>query len=131
MPDTEPAVIVNVSLATSQRDYDEEVTFLDQDFRLVRLGTDGDIDAAEELVREWAEVASAIAVTGIREARAAGLYDGDLAAVERATGIDVEHDGGGRLLFFADEDRGLGDGEMDACRLYRADGLDGPGQFAF
>ncbi|MDQ1250781.1 MAG: hypothetical protein QG597_5161 [Actinomycetota bacterium] len=83
MPAEPQHIIVNISLAASDRDYDESVTFLEQDFRLVRVGTDGDVPAAEALVREWAESASAIAVTGIREARAAGMYDGELAAVER------------------------------------------------
>lgn len=78
-----PAEVVNVSLAGSDRDYDEHVTFLDQKFHLRRIGTDGDVAAAEELVRTWADDADAIAVTGIREARVAGLYDGDLEAVNR------------------------------------------------
>ena len=77
------SIIVNVSLATSDRDYDETVTFLERDFRLVRVGTDGDVPAAQALVRQWAPSAAAIAVTGIREARAAGMYDGDLAAVDK------------------------------------------------
>jgi predicted amino acid dehydrogenase len=81
---TEPTLtVVNISLAESSRDYDAEVDFLDQHFRLVRLGTDGDVAAAERLVRDWEDSADAIAVTGIREARAAGLYDGDIEAVER------------------------------------------------
>ena len=83
MPQDKPATIVNVSLASSDRDFDENVTFLEHDFRIVRIGTDGDVGAAEELVREWADRASAIAVTGIREARAAGLYDGELDAIGR------------------------------------------------
>ena len=77
------SIIVNVSLATSDRDYDETVTFLERDFRLVRVGTDGDVPAAQALVRQWDPSAAAIAVTGIREARAAGMYDGDLAAVDK------------------------------------------------
>lgn len=83
MPGSNPSLIVNVSLAGSDRDYDEDVTFLEQDFRLLRIGTNGDVDAAESLVRKWADEASAIAVTGIRDARATGLYDGELEAVER------------------------------------------------
>ncbi|MGB7981018.1 MAG: hypothetical protein WCF36_09540 [Candidatus Nanopelagicales bacterium] len=75
--------VVNVSLAGSDRDYDHTVTFLDREFHLRRIGTDGDVHAAEELVRKWAVDADVIAVTGIREARAAGLYDGDLEAVEQ------------------------------------------------
>ncbi len=79
----DPDVIINVSLATSDRDFDAEVSFADRDFRLVRIGTDGNVEAAEQLVADWADSATAIAVTGIREARAAGLYDGDIAAVEK------------------------------------------------
>jgi predicted amino acid dehydrogenase len=78
-----PAVIVNVSLAGSDRDYDKHVTFLEQEFHLRRIGTNGDVAAAEDLVRKWADDADVIAVTGIREARVAGLYDGDLEAVNK------------------------------------------------
>ncbi|HEU5304553.1 MAG TPA: hypothetical protein VFU40_07910 [Gemmatimonadales bacterium] len=83
MPVAHPTLVVNVSLTGSDRDYDEHVTFLHHDFRIVRMGTNGDIAAAEELVGKWADEAAAIAVTGIREARAAGLYDGELRAIER------------------------------------------------
>ena len=83
MTTPKPAVIVNVSLAGSDRDYDRQVTFLEQEFHLRRIGTNGDVAAAEELVRTWADDADVIAVTGIREARVAGLYDGDLEAVNR------------------------------------------------
>ncbi len=76
-------MIINVSLASSERDYDEHVTFLDQDFHLRRIGTNGDVAAAEALVRTWADDADAIAVTGIREARTSGLYDGELEAVNK------------------------------------------------
>jgi predicted amino acid dehydrogenase len=78
-----PAVIVNVSLAGSDRDYDQHVTFLEREIHLRRIGTDGDVGAARDLVKKWADGADVIAVTGLREARAVGLYDGDLAAVEK------------------------------------------------
>jgi predicted amino acid dehydrogenase len=83
MTTDQPAAIVNVSLAGSDRDYDQHVTFLEQEFHLRRIGTNGDVAAAEELVRKWADDADVIAVTGIREARVAGLYDGDLEAVNK------------------------------------------------
>src|SRR5450631_2510750 len=83
MPAASPILIVHVSLTGSDRDYDEHVTFLHHEFRIVRMGTNGDVAAAEALVRKWAGEAAAIAVTGIREARAAGLYDGELEAIER------------------------------------------------
>ena len=57
MTTDKPAVIVNVSLAGSDRDYDQHVTLLDTDFHLRRIGTNGDVAAAEELVREWADEA--------------------------------------------------------------------------
>jgi predicted amino acid dehydrogenase len=78
-----PILVVNVSLADPARDYDEHVTFLQHDYRVVRVGTAGDVAAAEALVREWAGEANAIAVTGFREARAVGLYDGELDAIEQ------------------------------------------------
>ncbi len=83
MTPDKPAVIANISLAGSDRDYDEHVTLLERQFHLRRLGTDGRVPQARELVRRWADQADVLAVTGIREARAIGLYDGDLAAVEK------------------------------------------------
>jgi len=83
MPSTTPLLVVNVSLTGPDRDYDEKVSFLGRDIRIVRVGTSGDVAAAEDEVLEWAGLADAIAVTGIREARAAGLYDGELEAVDR------------------------------------------------
>lgn len=74
--------VVNVSLTGPERDYDVVVTFLDRTFRLLRVGTSGDIDAARDLVTSWAPGSHAIAVTGVREARAVGLYDGELDAID-------------------------------------------------
>jgi len=80
---TEPVLVVNVSLTGPERDHDVVVRFLHRDVHLVRLGTGGDVGAAEALVASWADRADAIAVTGIREARASGLYDGELEAIDR------------------------------------------------
>ena len=85
MPRSDSTLVVNVSLTGADRDYDVHGPFLDRDVRLLRVGTGGDVGAAEELVRKWADDATAIAVTGIREAREVGLYDGELAAIERVT----------------------------------------------
>ena len=46
---TEAPVVVDVSLAESDRNYDQIVTFLEQEFRIVRVGADGDVDR----VRRW------------------------------------------------------------------------------
>lgn len=83
MASTGRLTVVNVSLASSDRDYDERVTFLGKKFRLVRVGTDGDVDAAVDLVRDWAGRADAIAVSGVREARERRLYDGAPDPVDR------------------------------------------------
>jgi predicted amino acid dehydrogenase len=93
MSRTRPTVVVNVSLGGSDRDFDERVTFLDQRFRIVRRGTDGDLAAAEELAREWAGTAAAIAVSGARGTRSAHGRGGEPAAVQQvrraADGIPV------------------------------------------
>ncbi len=83
MTAAQPKIIVNISLTGPDRDYDQEVSFLGNDFRLVRRGTAGDVASAVTLVEEWSGSAAAIAVTGEREARATGLYDGELEAVNR------------------------------------------------
>ena len=83
MARTKPMLVVNVALTASEQDFDTVVRFLDRDFRIIRIGTDGKVEKAERLVREWATEADAIAVTGVRDARVRGLYDGDLDAVER------------------------------------------------
>ena len=81
--DTELLTIVNVSLGPEERDYDAEVEWLERRFRLVRIGTDGDVVRAIEVARDWSARSHAIAVSGIRDARTAGRYDGDLDAVQR------------------------------------------------
>ena len=68
MSGASPTLIVQVSLTGPDRDFDEHVTFLDHEFRIIRLGTNGDVAAAEALVRKWDQDADAIAVTGVREA---------------------------------------------------------------
>lgn len=83
MPRPAPPLVVNVSLAGRDRDYDETVSFLHHRFRIRRMGTDGDVAVAADLVRTVASHAAAIAVTGLREAKAGGLYDGDTAALEK------------------------------------------------
>ncbi len=90
-------VVVNVTLQGPEWDYDREVSFAGRDFRLVRVGTSGDLEAAEKLVWRWSLKADAIAVTGIREAQVAGLYRGDvhdIRKVLRTTHRVPVHDGG-------------------------------------
>jgi predicted amino acid dehydrogenase len=81
-----PSLVVNVSLSASARDYDEEVTFLNRPFRIVRVGADGDLDTAAALLVSWADHADALALTGLREAQALGLYDGADDGIEQVRG---------------------------------------------
>lgn len=91
MPRSTVHTVVNVSLADPDLDYDEQVTFLGRSYRIVRVGTSGDVHAAIDMVREWLPKADAFAVTGLREAQAARLIgEGDEGALER-----VKHAAGG------------------------------------
>ncbi len=87
MPDSHPALVVDVALSGADPDYDEQVTFLDRGVRILRAGTGGDIAAAANLVRRWAADASAVAVTGLREA---GLPDEKaISRIRAATSVPV------------------------------------------
>ena len=73
----EELLVVEVSLASSDRDHDLRVEFLHRPYRLLRLGTNGDVDTAETLVRRWSALADQVAVNGAAEALATGLLDVD------------------------------------------------------
>jgi predicted amino acid dehydrogenase len=77
--------VVNVTFQGDEWDYDECVTLGGRDFRLVRVGTGGDARAAEDHVWRWSLEADAIAVSGIREARASGHPENSVDDVERIT----------------------------------------------
>ena len=70
-----PLLVVEISLGSSARDHDVTVDFLSRSFRLLRLGTDGDLRTAQTLVRRWSPLADAVAVNGASEAVATGLLD--------------------------------------------------------
>ena len=74
-----PIRVVNLSLGGSERDYDEHVTFLGQDFHVVRVRADGSGGSAVELARTWSADGAAIALSGIRGARA----DADVEKIRR------------------------------------------------
>jgi predicted amino acid dehydrogenase len=89
MTKREHSTVVNVTFQGDERDYDVRVTLGGRRFRLVRVGTGGDVEAAEDHIRGWSLRADAIAVSGIREARAAGFSNGridDLQQIQPATG---------------------------------------------
>ena len=81
-----PKTVVNVTFQGDEWDYDERVTLGGQRFRLVRVGTSGDAAAAEDHVWRWSLDADAIAVSGIREARAAGHFAGRIEDLQRIKG---------------------------------------------
>jgi predicted amino acid dehydrogenase len=81
-----PKTVVNVTFQGGEWDYDQLVSLGGHRFRLVRVGTSGDTAAAEQLVRRWSAEADAIAVSGIREARAAGHVAGRTEDLERIKG---------------------------------------------
>ncbi|HRY10631.1 MAG TPA: hypothetical protein P5544_11730 [Candidatus Nanopelagicales bacterium] len=92
--------IVDVSLADSDRNYDSNVTFLEKDFRVLRIGADGDVGRAEEMIKEWMPGTAVFAITGARDARTVGILAGDekaaLRRLESATG-EVPTTNGHRL----------------------------------
>lgn len=57
--------VVSVSLGSSSRDKRTQATFLDQTVELARIGTDGDLQRAAELIRELDGDANAIGLGGI------------------------------------------------------------------
>ena len=50
MPRRSRLVVVNITLQSGEWDFDEVVTFAGRKFRLVRIGTSGDLKEAERLV---------------------------------------------------------------------------------
>ncbi|GAB2741418.1 dehydrogenase [Nocardioides pakistanensis] len=63
MPARSRLLVADVSLAGCDRDYDENVTFLNRRFRIVRTAAQGDKQVAARLVAQWAGQADALALT--------------------------------------------------------------------
>lgn len=83
MSSQERHTVVNITLQGPEWDHDEDVSLGGHDFRLVRHGTSGDVEDAETAVLRWADSADAIAVSGIREARAEGHTGGRMPDLDR------------------------------------------------
>ncbi len=58
--------IVNISLGPSKDDYDFTPRFMGMDFRVIRLGTNGNIDIAGDLLQKWDSKADAIGLGSIQ-----------------------------------------------------------------
>jgi predicted amino acid dehydrogenase len=57
--------IVSISLGKSSDDYEFAAEFLGQQFTIKRLGTDGDVNLAAELMEQWSTEAHAICLGGL------------------------------------------------------------------
>ncbi len=80
---SQPKTVVNVTFQGDEWDYDQHVSVGGRPFRLVRVGASGDAAAARDHVQRWSADADAIAVSGIREARAAGHATGRMDGLQR------------------------------------------------
>ena len=82
----QPKTVVNVTFQGDEWDFDERVSLAGTEFRLVRIGTCGDADVAQETVDHWSREADAIALSGVREALAAGHLGAEVDDLERIKG---------------------------------------------
>jgi predicted amino acid dehydrogenase len=57
--------IVSISLGNSKDDYEFVAEFMDQEFTIKRIGTDGDVDMAADLLEQWDSEADAISLGGL------------------------------------------------------------------
>jgi len=58
--------IINISLGPGNDDYEIDVEFQGQKFAIQRIGVDGDLDQASELMLTWNKKADAIGLSGIQ-----------------------------------------------------------------
>ena len=58
--------IINISLGPGSDDYEFKVKFQNQNFSIKRMGTDGDVEKASELLLTWNKNADAIGLGGIQ-----------------------------------------------------------------
>jgi predicted amino acid dehydrogenase len=58
--------VVSISLGPSANDYEFETEFLGQNFTVTRIGTDGDLEKAAELLLQWDKKADAIGLGHIK-----------------------------------------------------------------
>ena len=90
--------VVSVSLGSSQRNRSLQVTFAGESFRVERLGTDGDVGKAEDLIAELDGKVEAIGLGGVDRYLFAGRrrYElRDAARMARAATKTPVVDGGG------------------------------------
>ena len=87
MPRKAPTLIVNVCLTGSDRDYDEHVTFLHKEFRIVRAGTNGNLLTPDQTLSSTVErvtharTLAVGAVSGAMDPTARKAYADEIRAV--------------------------------------------------
>ncbi|HAX10937.1 MAG TPA: quinate 5-dehydrogenase, partial [Marinobacter hydrocarbonoclasticus] len=59
--------VVSVSQGSSEYDYELETTFLEQPFRIIRVGTDGNLERAEAVLDSVRGEADAIGLSMIHD----------------------------------------------------------------
>ena len=57
--------IVSISLGSNEDDYEFVAEFMNQEFNIKRVGTDGDVDMAADLLEQWDSEADAISLGGL------------------------------------------------------------------
>lgn len=57
--------VVSVSLGSSERNHEAKVSFLGQDFLLQRFGTNGDLEIAAQMLRDYDGIADAFGLGGV------------------------------------------------------------------
>jgi len=58
--------VVSISMGSSEHDYEFETEFLGQEFNITRLGTDGDMEKAAEMLLRWDKKADAIGLGSLK-----------------------------------------------------------------
>ncbi|MCB0384713.1 MAG: hypothetical protein KDD43_04910 [Bdellovibrionales bacterium] len=66
--------VVSISLGPESLNYDFKTTFLGQEFRVVRIGTNQNTEKAKELIHEWESKADAIGLGMVRDHQKVGAY---------------------------------------------------------
>jgi len=68
--------IVSISLGPSDRDYEFETEFLGQDFHIRRIGTDGNLEKATDLLADWDKDADVMGLGHIKFPYEIGMESG-------------------------------------------------------
>lgn len=90
MTERKQSLIVNISLSGPERDYDHSVEFLGGSFRIIRMGTGGNVKRAIEELHTWSGQAAAIGISGVHDAEVAGTLKGDPGKLRKAAEESAE-----------------------------------------